>query len=97
MSKNETKKVNDPVGEYLVNKIKELESERESILKYVDLLEEKVAKYEEVKKFFKVEGDCVVVRTFDNHYVGILCVEIADKERYQKYLDLLELTKGDFE
>ena len=64
---------------------------------YVRIYDKKlVEKYEEVKKFFKVEGDCVVVRTFDNRYVGILCVEITDKERYQKYLDLLELTKGDF-
>ena len=55
MKKEETKKANDPVGEYLVNKIKELESERERILKHLDLLEEKASKFEELQSLFTLE------------------------------------------
>ena len=105
MSKNKTQqKPRDIVGEYLVKRIKEVEQERDDYqarfelsASAISLLENKVKKFIEVQKLFKVEGDCIVVRNFENNYVGILAVELADKQKYQNYLDLLELRKEDFE
>lgn len=99
MSKKvETKKANDPVGEYLVNKIKELESEikeleseREQILKYTDLLEEKVVKFEEVKKLFKLSGGCICLYNTNGEYESVVASTLRSFGKYlAELLDLKE-------
>ena len=101
MSKNNKKqetKRNDPVGEYLVSRIKELETtislERS---KMASLIEEKAElkktceKYARLKSLFRVEkGEfikLIVLRDFDNNYCGIVVTE--DNLRFNEYLDLL--------
>lgn len=91
MKKEETKKVNDPVGEYLVNKIKELESERERILKHLDLLEEKASKFEELQSLFRLEHGVICLYNTKGGFEDAVATTVNDFGNYLvKLLDLKE-------
>lgn len=96
MKKEETKKVNDPVGEYLVNRINELEEQLKNeklystkLLCYADELEEKAGKFEELQSLFRVENNVVCLYDKGNHFQDAVATDWTD---FGKYLvKLLEL------
>lgn len=94
MSKNNKKqetKRNDPVGEYLVSRIKELEHIVTLQEKRISCLIAKNERYATLKSLFHVEKgefvSIIVVRDLDNNYCGMFATE--NNPRFKEYLDLL--------
>lgn len=91
MKKEETKKANDPIGEYLVNRIKELEIEREKILKHLDLLEEQASKFEELQSLFRLEHGVICLYNTKGGFEDAVATTVNDFGNYLvKLLDLKE-------
>lgn len=99
MSKKvETKKANDPVGKYLVERIKELEKENEMLNKnclektvIINKLEEQVDKFKEVKKLLKLSGGCICLFNTHGEYESVLASTIGSFGQYlAKLLELGE-------
>ena len=94
MAKNEKK--NDPVAEYLVNRIKELEEQLKNeklystkLLCYADELEEKASKFEELQSLFRLENGVVCLYDKGGHFQDAVATEWTD---FGKYLvELLNL------
>ena len=89
MKKEETKKVNDPIGEYLVNRIKELESERDMILGQMDLVnvelakhEDKASKFEELQSLFRLENGVICLYDKGGHFQDAVATDFTEFGKY---------------
>ena len=90
MAKNEKK--NDPVAEYLVEKIRELEDQINRILiTNADLLEykEQAQKFEELKSLFKLENNVVCLYDKGSHFQDAVATDWTDFGKY--LIELLNL------
>ena len=89
--KTERKK-NDPVGNYLVKRIRELEKETKELLTSTALLSldlEEAKKLEEIKSLFRLENGVVCLYDKGGHFQDAVATEWTDFGKY--LIELLNL------
>ena len=98
MKKEETKKVNDPVGEYLVKRINELENDNLALIQksieqriVITTQEEKLKVLEELQSLFRLENGVVCLYDKDGHFQDAIATDFTEFGKYLvKLLDLKE-------
>lgn len=105
MSKNKTQqKPRDKVGEYLVDRIREVEQERDDYrarfelsASEISLLENKVEKFIEVQKLFSLEDSgnvkAIIMHDLNGGYQTMVAIETS--EDFNKWIELLELKENE--
>lgn len=91
MSKEETKKVNDPIGKYLVQRLEKLERDNALLIETNRELLEQLSKLKEIKKLFVLECGMICLYDIGGHFQNAITIDTNDFGKYLvKTLELKE-------